>query len=182
MSWDKDNNMGCFFWPLLSAHLGVVALSSTEDLPWSLSFSKDLGQRSSGGERFCFQSKTSQLRDKSRRHTSLQDKYNTFFVSLCLGAMQEKRAQSKSWWFNLVCSYPHLVFPPQLAHEGGHVHRERGGVFQQGGGGQTFQWERKIEMVNFSTKNNCSNREPLRRGPSLGWLFWCSGLILTFWR
>ena len=41
MSWDKDNNMGCFFWPLLSAHLGVVALSSsTEDLPWPLSLVK----------------------------------------------------------------------------------------------------------------------------------------------
>ena len=49
------------------------------------------------------------------------------------------RGQSKSWWFHLVNSSTHLVFPPQLAHEGGHVHRERGGVFQQGGGGQTFQ-------------------------------------------
>ena len=60
------------------------------------------------------------------------------------GKLSNKRAQSKSWWFNLVSSWAYLVFPPQFAHEGGHVHRERGGVFQQGGGGQTFQWERDI--------------------------------------
>ena len=41
------------------------------------------------------------------------------------------------------------------------------GSFNKEEGDKPFN-ERKIEMVNFSTKNNCSNREPLRRGPSLG--------------
>ena len=81
----------------------------------TLSLSKDLGQRSSGGERFCFQSKTGQLRDKSRRHTCLEDGNNSpsFCEPLCPGTMQPHWTTQRSGWI-LVVSFGEQPHSPCL--------------------------------------------------------------------